>query len=206
MFAILMMLTTSCSHTDKPPGTETSHNTRFSIPHSLEMNDSIYWYLNGDQLYITGSGPAYGGSGGKFPWKYVSCIRDNIKHVTVAGEITLLSPYCFSGLLKIESCAINSPVSIIGMGCFQDSRQLVHVDLSQCEITTIPIDTFLGCGALTTVYLPSTLTRIGSYAFFGCNNLTTIFFAGSQDEWNALIVEDGNEQLLNVNVIFGKET
>ena len=194
IFALLVL--TSCSTTDKPP------DTRFSVPHPLEMNDSVYWYLNGDHLYITGSGPAYGGSGGKFPWKYVSYIRENAKHVTIAGEITLLSAYSFSGL-KIESCVISSPISTIGMACFQDSIKLVTVDLSQCEITTLPIDTFFGCSALKTVYLPSSLNRIGSYAFFDCHNLTSIVFAGSQDEWNALTVEDGNTPLLNANVIFG---
>ena len=48
---------------------------------------------------------------------------------------------------------------------------------------------FSECPALTTVYLPKSVTTIGYYAFYGDNNIKTIYFSGSQKTWDKIYKE-----------------
>ena len=41
------------------------------------------------------------------------------------------------------------------------------------------------------------LSSIGLYAFEGCTALTDVYFSGSEEEWNAVTIEDGNVALKN---------
>ena len=52
--------------------------------------------------------------------------------------------------------------------------------------------------------LPSTITEIKESAFVYCEALKTVHFAGSEAEWNAITVAEGNELLLAAEIVFGK--
>lgn len=88
------------------------------------------------------------------------------------------------------------------MGTFQACEKLVSVDLGNTKITRIPTEMFASCSSLTTVYLPSSLTSIASYAFFG-TAIQTIYYPGSQEQWkNIQIEEAGNDVLNQATIIF----
>ena len=80
-----------------------------------------------------------------------------------------------------------------------------------CRLTSIGIEAFKGCDALTQLVLPKGLEYIGDYAFYGCDLLLgvvvskellangevganifyvsgvkNIYFAGTYEEWEAL--------------------
>lgn len=66
------------------------------------------------------------------------------------------------GLKKIDSLA------------FKDCSSLESVDLSNAEITEIPVRAFENCTSLKSIKLPSTVTKIADNAFAGCSNLKEI--------------------------------
>ena len=54
---------------------------------------------------------------------------------------------------------------------------------------------------LTTVVIPDSVTTIDGGAFTDCDNLTDVYYAGSEPEWDAItIVEGNNEGLLEATV------
>jgi hypothetical protein len=42
-------------------------------------------------------------------------------------------------------------------------------------VKTLPSYLFYNCDRITSVTLPSTLTKIGDYAFYGCSNLAEVY-------------------------------
>lgn len=53
-------------------------------------------------------------------------------------------------------------------------------------MTRLLDDTFLGCESLKTVYLPAGIKTMGPNVFEGCTSLTDIYFAGTQEQWEAI--------------------
>lgn len=66
------------------------------------------------------------------------------------------------GLKKIDGLA------------FKDCSSLESIDLSNAEITEIPLRAFENCTSLKSIKLPSTVTKIAYNAFAGCSNLEEI--------------------------------
>lgn len=62
----------------------------------------------------------------------------------------------------------------IGSLAFRDCSSLESIDLSNAEITEIPVRAFENCTSLKSIKLPSTVTKIADNAFAGCSNLEEI--------------------------------
>lgn len=62
----------------------------------------------------------------------------------------------------------------IGSLAFKDCSSLESIDLSNAEITEIPVRAFENCTSLKSIKLPSTVTKIADNAFAGCSNLEEI--------------------------------
>ena len=54
----------------------------------------------------------------------------------------------------------------------------------------------IGCPAMTSILLPSSLKRIGSGAFTGCDALTDVYFAGTEKQW-VLVDNDCTDDALS---------
>lgn len=55
------------------------------------------------------------------------------------------------------------------------------------------------------VIIPNTIKTIGDNAFMNCANLTDIYFTGSEEEWNAITINEGNDILATVNKTYNYE-
>ena len=73
------------------------------------------------------------------------------------------------------------------------------------SVKLINEDAFSGCSAIKTVLIMSNDVAVNDSAFMNCDSLVTVFFAGSEEEWNALNIADGgngNDKLKEANVFF----
>ena len=70
---------------------------------------------------------------------------------------------------KIDEC----PVTVIGDGAFSGCGGLTGVSIPD-SVTYIMASAFWGCKGLKDVILPKSVNKIGSWAFMGCNGLTHI--------------------------------
>ena len=65
------------------------------------------------------------------------------------------------------------------------------------SVTSIEMGAFAYNNQLTSIVLGNNVTNILTSAFEGCEALTDIYYSGTEEEWNAIVIEDGNEPLLN---------
>ncbi len=69
-------------------------------------------------------------------------------------------------------------------------------------VTAVAWACFLECAALTRVEIPASVTSIGEDAFFGCDSLSEVVYGGTEEQWAAITVEEGNECLTKVPITF----
>ncbi|MDE6318029.1 MAG: leucine-rich repeat domain-containing protein, partial [Muribaculaceae bacterium] len=93
--------------------------------------------------------------------------------VDFSNTLTTIGQYIFQNS-GIPSVTLPASLTTVGTYAFCGTPALEYVDMSQCNVTTLPEYVFNECSALETVLLPSVLTTIQKYAFYkaGIKNLT----------------------------------
>ena len=64
---------------------------------------------------------------------------------------------------------------------------------------------FDACDSLTYVAIPVSMTSIGKEAFSDCANLSDVYYAGTEEEWNAMAIREDNDPLINATIHFESE-
>ena len=81
---------------------------------------------------------------------------------------------------------------------FQDCPGLTSVTIGS-SATTIGHYAFNRCTGLTSIKIPESMTNIGYMAFSGCTSLADVYYGGTERQWNAITIDDGNDRLLQAN-------
>ena len=55
---------------------------------------------------------------------------------------------------------------------------------------------------LNKISFTNSITTIGENAFSTCSDLAYVDFYGTQEEWNNIVIEDGNNYLINAEITF----
>ena len=94
------------------------------------------------------------------------------------------------------------PVTEIREFAFADYRGLTKVTIPK-SVSSIGQGAFAYCSSLTEVTIPKSVTSIEYAAFYDCGALATVYYGGTQEDWDALKknIGDNNTPLLNANVI-----
>ena len=77
---------------------------------------------------------------------------------------------------KIKRFDIQRPVNMLGNNCFCDTQELEYVNTENMNITTIPIECFMGTSKLQTFVVPAGVKYIRASAFAG-SGIRTIDFS-----------------------------
>ena len=67
-------------------------------------------------------------------------------------------------------------------------------------VTKIDSLAFGVCKSLSSVTIPVSVTQIEYWAFPNCNSLTDVYYSGTEEEWNAIVISEGNECLTNATI------
>lgn len=165
----------------------------------MEGSAESYWKLNGNTITLFGNGAFASSAAGFFPWKVVS---DRVKEIRIEKGVTYLGAYGFRGCHMLEEIIIDDgSFEGMGMGCFSNNISLRSVDLGD-SLLKIPDEAFIGCTALTEIYVPATVSEIGLDAFSNCHSLDTVRYGGSPQEWELIAIEEGNEALERAEIVF----
>lgn len=121
----------------------------------------IHLRVDGDTLYLSGSGTVQKGDFGEY--KPINVVVE--KGITGIGEFT------FNNYKSLISVTLPEGVEYIGTGAFRDCSNLMSITLPE-GLKSIGGSAFYGCKGLTSITLPDSVVTIGSWAFCMCNNLT----------------------------------
>ena len=70
------------------------------------------------------------------------------------------------------------------------------------EVVGIVEKSFKDDTTLEEVVIPKCVTYIGTDAFSGCTNLKKVTYKGSKSDWDAMIIEEGNDALTSLEIVF----
>ena len=130
----------------------------------------------------------------------VASLRNTgLTQIDIPSTVTVISGCTFTGCTGITQITLPSGLTSINTNLLKGTG--VTDVVVPNKVTTILGNAFNNCTALKTVTLPATLKTVRADAFSGCTGLQTVYYAGTQDQWNALTIESGNEALTNANVI-----
>ena len=95
----------------------------------------------------------------------------NLASVSILGDITSINDFTFDYCINLSSVTIPESVTMIGDGAFE------------------------ACESLAGITIPAGVTDIGEGAFSECVLLTDVYFKGTEEQWNAISVQTGNDPL-----------
>ena len=107
----------------------------------------------------------------------------------------------FSSCSSVTHITVPSNIKIVGRHSFYGCRVLESIVFEE-GVTEIQAYALAESNGLKSVTLPSTLKSIGLSAFAQDFELTDVYFMGTQEEWEAIEIAEGNEPLLNATIHF----
>lgn len=127
-----------------------------------------------------------------------------MQSVQLPASLVTISQRAFINCTALQSVTLPAGVVSIGLRAFNNCYALTNADLGACSaLSVIESYLFSECYALTEVSLPASVTTIKENAFINCEALTTVRFGGTEAQWNAIEIAEGNEALQNAKVVFG---
>ena len=167
--------------TDTQPATETVEEvvTQPAIPTTSSIGLAFTLNSNGKGYTCTGIG---------------TCTDTDIVLDTYNGlPVTAIGYEAFRGCSQMTSISLPSTVSRIEQGAFWDCTGLTSVVIPK-RVTELSMQLFEGCTSLTSLTLPKNLKVIRIEALYN-TRLMNIYFAGTEEQWAAVTVEEANHEL-----------
>lgn len=120
--------------------------------------------------------------------------------LTTSGSYSCIGIGTASGWdIRIASALSGHPVTSIGIEAFFNCTQISRLTIPE-NITRIEEGAFYGCD-MSSVYLPKSLQFVGESAFGdGQSHLSDVYYAGSEEEWEAIWIGEYNEILTGTTI------
>ena len=150
--------------------------TSITIPDRVtSIGSNAFCYCrNLTSIIVAADNPVYHSSG--------NCLIETASQTLIIGCSTSAIP-------------TDGSVTSIGDRAFSNnSLTSIHIPDG---VTSIGNDAFDGCRGLTSVTLPKSISTIYDDAFFACNRLSTVYYNGTSDDWEEILIKNGNDSLLN---------
>ena len=94
----------------------------------------------------------------------------------------------------LTSITIPDSVETIKRGAFYGCEKLTSITIPD-GVMRIDNDTFSGCRDLKSITIPNSVTSIGESAFDGCLFIEEINYTGTEEQWNKIEIDYGNDFL-----------
>lgn len=123
----------------------------------------------------------------------------------IRGTLTSIGESSFEGCALLEKVKLGDGMTSIPFMAFFKCSSLKTIAIPK-TVEFIDENAFEGCGSLVTIVIPASLTSVADSAFTSCNSLKTIFYEGTEEQFDAIELADGNEALLNARLYIYSET
>ncbi len=126
---------------------------------------------------------------------------DRLTSINIPNSVTSIGDYAFGNCTGLTSIEIPDSVKNIGDWAFSDCTGLTSIDIPD-SVTEIGYYAFCGCKGLTSVTIPGNVTSIGGGAFYNCTELKDVYYYGTEEEWENIEIDSGNEDLTEADIHF----
>ncbi len=127
---------------------------------------------------------------------------ENLASVTLPATVTSIGRDAFYNCMSLTAITFPETVERIGVCAFDWCKSLTSITLPE-GLTEIDYGAFGNCYNLTDVTIPKSVTEIDG-VFNYCSCLENVYYAGTEEEWNAIKIDD--EYLLRAKIHFGGTT
>ena len=126
----------------------------------------------------------------------------SLTKLVIPGSIQELGYRAFCDCNGVTSIEIEYGVTkITGWDAFADFQNLETIIIPD-SVTTIDESVFADNTNLKTIFMGSGVTAINFEAFDGCCNLEDVYYSDTEEKWNEISIEEGNDCLLNAEIHF----
>ena len=123
--------------------------------------------------------------------------------VFVPEGVREIGDNAFSGNREIKKVVIPEGVTGIGFGAFSYCNYLSSVTIPD-SLTSIGSYAFYDCFDLPYIYIPAGVTHIANKTFDGCRKLKDVYYDGTEEMWEKIEIDSGNNTLLNADIHFAE--
>ena len=130
--------------------------------------------------------------------------------IDYTGSLVYLGEGAFASCAGLTSVSLGEGLEKIPYNAFGGCTSLTSLEIP-ASVTVIEENAFHNCESVRTVVIGAKDVIIENAAFSGCDSLVSVFFAGSEEEWDALVtrVDNGgaeNSSLLDAKIFFLSDT
>ena len=144
---------------------------------------------------------------------FASC--EAIESITIPKSVTDIGLKSFYSCDKLVSIIVDpdNPAYLsdeYGVLYNKDKTKLIHYPSANTNTRYIIPDSVTKIDkyafyytALENITIPDSVTNVNDYAFSGCSRLANVFYFGTEEQWNSILIDNGNDYLLGANIHFG---
>lgn len=107
----------------------------------------------------------------------------------------IIADSAFLNCTGLTSVIIPDSVISIGHATFIGCSSLTSITIPD-SVTSIGASAFSGCSSLTSITIPDSVIIINYEAFYNCSALSDVYYNGTENQWNRVSIQTGNDPLL----------
>ena len=124
---------------------------------------------------------------------------DSLTGIHIPGSVKYIVTSAFYSCDSLETVTMDPGVLVINETAFDLCTALKTVRLSS-TLETIKAHSFSGCWELESISMPESLVEIEHNSFSNCDSLTDVYYAGSEEQWNAINIGIENDCLTSATI------
>lgn len=131
---------------------------------------------------------------------------NGLKSVEIPDSVISIGGSAFYWCFELENVIFGNNVRSIGKLAFEDCTKLTSIKLPN-SVTSLGQAAFGGCSGLKEIVIPTGVTEIAYATFSDCESLTDVYYRGTEEEWNAILIDDNYNTYLTdakIHYNFGK--
>ena len=112
-----------------------------------------------------------------------------IQELSIPNSVTEIEDYAFVNCNSIKNISLPTGIESINAGTFMHWYLLESI-LIPDGVQSIERNAFSGDKNLEYITIPRTVKTIGGSAFWECKNLKDVYYGGSEEEWDAIEIDE----------------
>ncbi len=124
---------------------------------------------------------------------------ESLISANIPDTVTELGVQAFYACDNLKEVTIPKGITQIEYAAFDICPKLDNVIVPD-KVTVIDALAFHACFDMKTLQLPACLEHVKGSAFQYCTSLSDVYFMGTRAQWNQVIIDDHNDELLAANI------